>query len=449
MKKSSFILILLFTIFYSFNVYATDTVVSMNKYNEEKFMFIEDSFDNENKKDGFITGGYILREVIEQDNQEFNDYQAIVVKYDSNNKIAWRYIYGSTKEDYLDYLSYSYNSEGTIDGYLLVVKPTANIGEEVSNESLFIKLSLDGKKVLEKNLNINKDITINKIIPSYNGEGIVDGYITIGNNNDNSYLIKLDRDLNVIFEKEVYKDIYTDINYNDIELVYKDNSLIGYVVLKELVTGDDKHLQLVRFNINGEEETVIADDLDKYESCKLAESTDGFILYGATNDVKLSKGDVSYYLINYNSNNENNWEIFGDTPLDKNKVVKLLPLKDNGLKEYLLLYSNNVDKSTEVIKVALDGTIKNKVKKIYDEYYTIEDFSLSNNIIYLVGQINCPKDDTCEYDSNSLFLISDEEKVIEVKDNDSRNILIITCIFVALIAGTIVIRKKKVVKKKK
>ena len=73
----------------------------------------------------------------------------------------------------------------------------------------------------------------------------------------------------------------------------------------------------------------------------------------------------------------------------------------------------------------------------------------TDNILYLVGQINCPKDDTCEYDSNSLFLISDEEKVIEVKDNDSKNILIITGIFIILIIGTVIYRKKRVIKKKK
>ena len=123
-------------------------------------------------------------------------------------------------------------------------------------------------------------------------------------------------------------------------------------------------------------------------------------------------------------------------------------MKDNIITEYLLLYSNNVDKSTEVVKIMADGTIKNKIKKIYDEYYTIEDFDFYNDVLYLVGQINCPKDDTCEYDSNSLFLTSDEEKVVEVKDNDSRNILIITGLFILLIVGTVLYRRRKVVKKK-
>ena len=43
MKKSGFVVALLITIFYSFNVYAIDNVVSMNKYDEEKFLFTENS----------------------------------------------------------------------------------------------------------------------------------------------------------------------------------------------------------------------------------------------------------------------------------------------------------------------------------------------------------------------------------------------------------------------
>ena len=49
MKKSSFLIILLITIVYSFNVYAKDTVISLNKYSEEKFNFIEKAYDVEGK----------------------------------------------------------------------------------------------------------------------------------------------------------------------------------------------------------------------------------------------------------------------------------------------------------------------------------------------------------------------------------------------------------------
>ena len=64
-------------------------------------------------------------------------------------------------------------------------------------------------------------------------------------------------------------------------------------------------------------------------------------------------------------------------------------------------------------------------------------------ILYLIGQITCSKEDTCDYDSNSLFLISDEDKVIEVKEKDSKNILIVLGIItIILIIGIIYKRKK-------
>ncbi len=449
MKKISFVLIMLVTIFYSFNVNAKDTVVSMNKYKEEKFNQILNTYDLEGSVDGLLTGGYVLKEEIELDENKYNDYQAIVVKYDKKNKIVWDYTYGKTKEDYLDYLSYSYDSEGKIDGYLLSVVSTGDINEKSNNETTFIKLDLEGKELLQKPLGINKEIRINKIITTYN-EGLVDGYIAIGNNSNSSFLIKLDKELKVSWFREESKGNNLSINYLDLVPVTLEKKIVGYSVIKKITDSNNQEIsQLIRYNIWGLEPHNIT-DLSKYNSFYLGESDEGFILYGATSEVKLDKGDASYYLINYNANNENIWETVGESPLDKDKVIRLLPIKeDNLIKEYLLLYSNNIDKSSEVVKIKTDGEIKEKIKKIYDEYYTIEDFMFTDNILYLVGQINCPKDDTCEYDSNSLFLISDEEKVIEVKDNDSKNILIITGIFIILIIGTVIYRKKRVIKKKK
>ena len=449
MKKSSFLIILLITIVYSFNVYAKDTVISLNKYSEEKFNFIEKAYDVEGKHTGYITGGHVLKETIELEDNKYNDYQAIVVKYDDKNKVEWKYLYGQTKEDYLDCLSYTYDAEGKIDGYLLVSLATSNVDEPNSNESVFIKLSLDGKEVSQKALNINNQVKINKIVTTYNNEGIVDGYIAIGNSNGNSsYLIKLDRELNIVWSRTTYKDNYEYVNYLDLTTITQDKKVIGYALLKELGKGNlEKEIKLFRYNLNGEEPVQIGDDFNKYSSYSLAEANDGFIIYGATPEVKLSKGDNSYYLINYNANNENYWETVGDSPLDKDKNVRLLPLKrDNEIKEYLLLYSNNIAKSSEIVKIKADGEIKDKIKKIYDEYYNITEFTFTNDVIYLVGQINCPKDDTCEYDSNSLFLVSDEEKVIEVKDNDSRNVLIIMGIFIIMIIGTILYRRKRTLK---
>lgn len=443
MKKAGFLIILLITIFYSYNVYATDNVISMNKYKEEIFTFTKNSY-KDNQIDGVIVGGYVLKEAIEEDNKEYNDYQAIVAKYDDKNKLVWSYLYGDKTEDYLDYLDYSYDSEGIINGYLLVVRTTNDTYGANYNETCFIKLDLEGKVVLEKPLGVNRNIIINKLLTTSNS-GVVDGYIATGNNGESSFLVRLDKDLNIVWIREQAKDVYQSINYSDLTTVTYDDQIVGFAVIREYKVDEKQTIsQLIRFNSLGEEAITIVEDLSKYDSYFLTEALDGFILYGATSEIKLPKGNTSYYLINYNSNNEAFWETIGEDPLNKNKLIKLIPnIQDNKLIDYLLLYSNNIDNNSEVIRIMPDGEIRNKIKKVYDEYYLVKDFMFTNNNLYLVGQINCPKDDSCDYDSNSLFLVSDEEKVIEVKDNDSRVILIVTGVLILSIIGVVFYRKKK------
>ena len=111
-----------------------------------------------------------------------------------------------------------------------------------------------------------------------------------------------------------------------------------------------------------------------------------------------------------------------------------------------MMYRND-DTSFEIVKVDLDGNIIEKIKKIKNEYYSINNFNNKDRTIYFVGQINCPEDDTCEYDSTSLFLISDEEKVIEVETDTNINIVVLCMGIVALAAIILLIRRRKVIDK--
>ena len=70
-------------------------------------------------------------------------------------------------------------------------------------------------------------------------------------------------------------------------------------------------------------------------------------------------------------------------------------------------------------------------------------FSFDHNVLYFIGQINCPEDDNCDYNAKSLFLVSSEDKVIEVEDKDSKTILIITGIIIILIGIMYLYKKKK------
>ena len=413
MKKILFIIVLLIVGFY--NVYAKDISYSLNKYDDEYFNYIEVSYDSDLKEDGYVLGGSVLKEKIEKDGINYNDYQVLLVKYDKNDKLVWKYMYGNTSEDYINYLTYTYDENGNIDGYLIVTRKTYDINEtNVGGNSVIIKISFDGKVVYERDIN---EGVITKLIPTG------DGYISIVNNSvvkyNNNFEVSLKKDFNEI---------------HDISLLKEDNKIIGYAVI------NGNNLVTVDTNLANE---VVLDDVSKYNTYNLGEANNGFILYGITDEVKLDKGDSSYYLINYNNTGEV-WETIGDTAASKDDSIVLLPIYNkDSIKEYFLLYKNEVDSSYEVIKISLDGEVLKKVKKINNSYYDFNNFYSTGTTIYFVGQINCPDDENCEYDNNSLYLVSDEDKVIEVKDGTSKNVIIVFSILIIVLIGGIVFVRKK------
>ena len=413
MKKILFIIVLFIVGFY--NVYAKDISYSMNKYEDEVFNYIEVGYDSDLKEDGYVLGGSVLKEKIEKDEITYNDYQVLLVKYDKNDKLVWKYMYGNTSSDYIDYLTYTYDDSGNIDGYLIVTRKTYDINEtNVGGNSVIIKISFEGKVVYERDIN---EGVITKLIPTS------DGYICIVNNSlvkyNNNFEIALKRDFNEV---------------HDISLLKEDNKVIGYAII------DGNNLVTVDTNLAND---VVLDDVSKYSTYNLGEANNGFILYGITDEVKLDKGDSSYYLINY-SNNGEVWETIGDTAASKDDSIVLLPIYNkDSIKEYFLLYKNEVDSSYEVIKISLDGEVLKKVKKINNSYYNFKNFYSTGSTIYFVGQINCPDDENCEYDNNSLYLVSDEDKVIEVKDGTSKNVIIVfSVLIIVLIGGIVFVRKK-------
>ena len=409
-----------------YNVYAKDISYSMNKYDYEIFNYIEKSYNSELKEDGYVLGGSILKEKIEKDDAAYNDYQVILVKYDKKDKLVWKYMYGNTSEDYIDYLTYSYDDNGNIDGYLIVTKKTYDINEpNIGGSSVIIKIDFDGKLVFERDIN---EGVITKIIPTYE-DNTINGYISILNTQIGASLIKYNKNFDIVSKKD-----FSETNLIDLTLVKEDNKIVGYAVIvgNSLISVDG--------NLAND---VVIDDVSKYKTYNLSEANNGFILYGITTEVKLEKGDSSYYLINYNNNLES-WETIGDTAASKNDKMLLLPIyKNDSIKEYFLLYKNEVDSSYEVIKINLDGEVLKKVKKISNNYYSFESFTSTGTTIYFIGQINCLLDEFCEYDNNSLYLVSDEDKVIEVKDAASMNVIVVfSLIFIILTIGIIFVRKK-------
>ena len=151
MKKILFIVLLLVMCLY--NVDAKDISYSMNKYDIETFNYIEKSYNTLLKQDGYVLGGSFLKEKIEIGDNIYNDYQVILVKYDKNDKLVWKYTYGNTSEDYIKYLTYTYDENGNIDGYLIITNETYDINEpNIGGNSIIIKIGFDGKLVYERKI---------------------------------------------------------------------------------------------------------------------------------------------------------------------------------------------------------------------------------------------------------------------------------------------------------
>ena len=419
--KKVILLILLFILSIQ-NVSAKDTVFSINKYAEENLTIIKDSYNSEQKKDGYLVAGTIVKDKKVEENKEF-----ILTKYKKNGNISWIYQYENNINETSINLNYQYNEDGLI-GYLVEIEI---LNEENIPKSIFLTIDLEGNLLEEKETNLEENESIQEIINIQQ-----DGYIAISNIIDNnivkkSRLIRYNKDLEIIWIKE------------EIEVKYKkiiELSEEGYLILREKQTEDKTPLlDIIKVDKEGNNIEVKQTNLEKYQSLSLLSLEDAYIIYGLTSEVKLKNGQYSYFINKYNNNGEELWELIGDDPV-KDKNLIQLNFIDNKL---LLSYKNASDNSYEVVKVTDDGVIDKKVKKIHNDYYKLNYFLSNKNTLYFVGQINCPEDDNCDFDNNSLFLISDEDKVIEVKEKDNNNILISFGILLLMIMGMLIIKKRR------
>lgn len=434
MKKIVLLIISVISFFtYNINVYAKDTVYSLNKYNDEKLTIIDKSYNSKNEIDGFIVAGTYNK----KDTEKEENPQVIYAKMDTYGNTDWVHSYKSEDavSSNISNILYLYNDENKINGYGLIIS-IKDANDTLKN--IILKIDLKGKIIEEKSASIDDNIIISKLISVNNGE-----YIGIANSDDKAYLVKYDKDFNLVYKKEYQEDNVSSASYKDIVPIRKEDNISGYVTIVNIKKNDLEQVKLINNDLDGNVVSTIKDNFESNADPRLEMANDGFILYGITNELKLSNNKSTSYFINiYNSSLEEKNDSIGTTAIAKDKVLKLFPIKDdNKIKEYLLLYINDNDSSIEIVKINMDGEEESKIKKINNSYYDITNFNACNDILYIIGQINCPEDDDCEYNNNSLFLISDQDKVIEVKQSDNNNIIIGTCVFVGLIVLLVVLRR--------
>ncbi len=434
MKRIVVLILSIFTLFTFTNVYAKDTVYSLNKYSKETFKNIEKSYNSKNEIDGYIiAGSYETKE--ESKDEELSE-KVIIVKYDKTGNVLWTYTDDRAKEESSNTLGYTYDEDGKINGYFYTSTKTT----EDNKRNVIVKLNLKGKLVEEKTSSLEEDKEIIKLVPSFNNEKKCDGYIGIANSEEQASIIKYDKDFNLLW----VKDYEENANYKDIEIINTNGEESGLIALVELKT-EDKQLKLIKNDLEGNVEKTIKEDFEETDNPRLEKSDNGFMVYGYTSQLKLSNNKTtSYYLVTFNEDGEETNETVGNTPINLEKTLKLVPIiKENKLEKYLLLYTNDLDSSIEVVEINNQGVETKKIKKINNDYYNILNFASEGETLYIIGQIKCPEEDNCDYNDNSLLIISDEDKVIEVKESDNTSIIIASSIFIGLVVILVILKKSK------
>lgn len=401
-------------------VLAKDAVYSLNKYPKEQLDYL--------LKD---SNGYVMAGTFEKKEQ---NTQVVLLKYKKNGTLEWKYSYGEDQVDELYGLSYLYDESHNIMGYVLVVGETTN--EERDTSPHFLLIDLEGKLIREQETHLSYDAVVHKIEMIENEDNI-DGYLVVGTQNQKGFIAKYNRDLNLVWEND-YPEMHSSID--DVISVQENY----YVVLSKEIE-NQIHYALYQYNESSNSYSILKDDFEENIKPHLEKEKNSYLIYGITNDVKLSKNQVgSYYFMKYNLSNEEEWETIGNTSIDKDKVLKIQAVElDNHTMEYYILSTNRADNSIEVIRANQDGVLQEKVKKIKNDYYNIHDFLFQNGTLCFIGQINCPEEDNCDYNEKSLFLISTEDKVIEVKDHDSGYILGGIIIVVVMMGIVYSVRKKR------
>ena len=277
---------------YCQNVFAKDTFKSINKYEEESLNYIYKSYNKNNKSDGLITAGIYVEKKDEE-----KDTQIIIAKYDEDSKEIWTYNYGESTEDRLFYLTYSYNENNEINGYILIVNETKEKSDTKEISPLFIRIDLDGKLVEEKTMALPSDTEITKVVETYNEEKKVNGYIVVGSEkgevNRNAFLAKYNLNLDKEMEK-TYSQESLSSEIKDIISVNKTNS---YRVIMNYSNENENKYSLLSVDNDGNIESTIKENFESNDNPKLLETEDSYLLYGYNHNVKLKNDKTTSYYI--------------------------------------------------------------------------------------------------------------------------------------------------------
>lgn len=211
---------------------------------------VKQTYDN-----GFIMGGYTK-------SYTNGDYDAFIVKADSNMNQTWKKNYGSTSRDEIRSIIVLKDSNYLASG----MYENKTVGYTVSCKAWLLKLNKNGDTIWTQKIgDASKQSWINKVNTLKNGNIILGGMFVI--NGINKICIQIDKNGNIIntlsSEKGIVKDIeiindslyyLAGANYNNI-FVTKTNSLLHNIwtidVLDTINNGYTDGVSIINTEDNG------------------------------------------------------------------------------------------------------------------------------------------------------------------------------------------------------
>ncbi|MDD3392650.1 MAG: type II secretion system protein [Bacilli bacterium] len=344
---------------------------------------------------GYLAVGYSNSTTF-SDNTRYGDtlnYDAIIVKYDSNGLEEWSHNFGGTGDDYF----YSVIDDGS--GYVVVGQSRSQDGDMLSLEgdtynSIIVKYSYNGnleiKRIINKYSSSSSSSTAYDIIYINNNYYITGDSRYITNGYDLQFIAKYNSSFNQEWIKTYggtdYNSFgYTIINNTNDDLVTAGLSSSTNNEMADIKIGARGNNDATIFVIDKEEGTVIAkgifggtDGADIFYD--VVEVDDGYIAVGISsssdgNMTDISKGNIDAVVVKFSKTADENdilpvmWtKVIGGT---NKEYFKKIILKDNQL--YLIGYSNskdgdfsNISKTTMtdydgiVVKMDLEGNVISK-----------------------------------------------------------------------------------------
>jgi hypothetical protein len=229
-------------------------VISYGGSDNDYFNSVTNSYDSNGNIDGYVAAGYITSDDIEGITRNGYGNEAIIVKYDLNNKLIWqKNCFDDKKSSYSEEYQFykvinSYDSNNKVDGYIAI-----GTG---SYSALIVKYDLDGKVVWKADTSkMYAGSLLYSIVTSYDSTGKVDGYVVSGYG---SAIAKFDLDGKMLWTKTFKGSSYYDV-LNSITNSYdSEGNIDGYLAVGSFQSTDIAGLT----NLGGDDSRIIKVDLE-------------------------------------------------------------------------------------------------------------------------------------------------------------------------------------------